>query len=93
MRDIVQAAADLSPRFDILTSIPGVSATIAFALLVEMPELGSLGAGEAASLAGLRPSPGNRADGQVAHSFAEAAQAFEEPSKCRVSSQGGSIRT
>ena len=55
MRDIVQADADLSPRFDILTSIPGVSATTAFALLVEMPELGTLGAGEAASLAGLAP--------------------------------------
>jgi transposase len=55
MRDIVQADADLSDRFDILTSIPGVSAITAFALLVEMPELGTLEAGEAASLAGLAP--------------------------------------
>lgn len=55
MRDIVNANADLSARFDILTSIPGVSAITAFALLVEMPELGTLEAGEAASLAGLAP--------------------------------------
>jgi transposase len=55
MRDIVNADADLSARFDILTSIPGVSAITAFALLVEMPELGTLQAGEAASLAGLAP--------------------------------------
>ena len=55
MRDIVNANADLSARFDILTSIPGVSAITAFARLVEMPELGTLEAGEAASLAGLAP--------------------------------------
>ena len=55
MRDIVQADADLSARFAILISIPGVSAITAFAMLVEMPELGTLEAGEAASLAGLAP--------------------------------------
>ena len=42
-------------RFAILTSIPGVSAITAFALLIEMPELGALDAGQAASLAGLAP--------------------------------------
>jgi len=55
MRDIVQADHELAARFAILTSIPGVSAVTAFALLVEMPELGTLEAGEAASLAGLAP--------------------------------------
>ena len=55
MRDIVKADADLCVRFDILTSIPGISAVTAFALLVEMPELGALEAGEAGSLAGLAP--------------------------------------
>jgi len=55
MRDIVKADADLCVRFDILTSIPGISAVTAFALLVEMPELGTLQAGEAGSLAGLAP--------------------------------------
>jgi transposase len=55
MRNIVNADAELSSRFAILTSIPGVSAITAFALLVEMPELGTLEAGEAASLAGLAP--------------------------------------
>ena len=55
MREIVTCDTDLSVRFGILTSIPGVSAITAFALLVETPELGTLEAGEAASLAGLAP--------------------------------------
>src|SRR5580700_5350204 len=51
----VQADPDLAQRFAILTSIPGVSAITAFALLIEMPELGALEPGQAASLAGLPP--------------------------------------
>ena len=38
----VQADLDLAQRFAILTSIPGLSAITAFALLIEMPELGAL---------------------------------------------------
>lgn len=45
----------LGRRFDILVSIPGVSALTAFALLIDMPELGTLDQGQAASLAGLAP--------------------------------------
>lgn len=45
----------LSGRLDILTSIPGIGAVTAFALLIEMPELGSLEPKQAASLAGLAP--------------------------------------
>src|SRR5271169_2638436 len=52
---IVEADASLSDRFAILTSIPGVSNITAFALLIAMPELGALEAGQAASLAGLAP--------------------------------------
>lgn len=52
---IIKADPDLARRFDILVSIPGVSAITAFALLIDMPELGTLGQGEAASLAGLAP--------------------------------------
>jgi transposase len=52
---IVEADAGLSDRFAILTSIPGVSAITAFAPLIEMPELGALEAGQAASLVGLAP--------------------------------------
>lgn len=50
-------AADpvLAERLDILTSIPGIGAVTAFALLIEMPELGSLEPKQAASLAGLAP--------------------------------------
>ena len=45
----IEADADLASRFAILTSIPGVSAVTAFALLIAMPELGALDAGQAAS--------------------------------------------
>lgn len=45
----------LARRFEILLSIPGVSTITAFALLIEMPELGSLEGKQAASLAGLAP--------------------------------------
>jgi transposase len=55
MHDFVQANDELAARFAILTSIPGVSAITAFALLVEMPELGTLQADEAARLAGFAP--------------------------------------
>lgn len=52
---LIQADPDLASRFDILVSIPGVSAITAFTLLIDMPELGSLENGQAASLAGLAP--------------------------------------
>ena len=52
---LIRADPDLAGRFAILASIPGVGATTAFAILVEMPELGSLEQGQAASLAGLAP--------------------------------------
>ena len=51
----IRSEPDLSRRFAILTTIAGVSAVTAFALLIEMPELGALEAGQAASLAGLAP--------------------------------------
>jgi transposase len=47
--------AALKARFDILISIPGVGAATAFAMLIEMPEIGTLEAPQAASLAGLAP--------------------------------------
>ena len=52
---LIRADPDLARRFDILVSVPGVSAITAFALIIDMPELGTLGQGEAASLAGLAP--------------------------------------
>jgi transposase len=51
----VQADPDLAQRFAILTSIPGLSAITAFALLIEIPELGGLEPAQAAGLAGLAP--------------------------------------
>lgn len=38
----VRADPDLQRRFDILVSVPGVSAITAFALIIDMPELGTL---------------------------------------------------
>ncbi len=52
---IIEDGLDLARRFDILVSAPGVSAITAFALLINMPELGTLAQGQAASLAGLAP--------------------------------------
>jgi transposase len=52
---IIEADASLADRFAILTSIPGISTITAFALLIAMPELGALEAGQAANLAGLAP--------------------------------------
>ncbi len=46
---------ELKRRFEILTSIPGVSTVTAAGLIVHMPELGSLTGPRAASLAGLAP--------------------------------------
>jgi transposase len=51
----LNADPGLARKRDILTSIPGVSRITAFALLIEMPELGSLDGKQAASLAGLAP--------------------------------------
>lgn len=52
---LIKADPDLACRFAILVSIPGVSAITAFALIIDMPELGALSNGQAASLAGLAP--------------------------------------
>ena len=45
----------LKARFDILLSIPGLGAVSALAMLIDMPELGTMDAKKAASLGGLAP--------------------------------------
>jgi transposase len=52
---IVNADTELAARLAILISIPGIAKLSAFALLIEMPELGSLDGKQVASLAGLAP--------------------------------------
>lgn len=52
---LVKEDSDLQNRFDSLVSIPGIGTVTALALLIEMPELGTLESGAAASLAGLAP--------------------------------------
>lgn len=46
---------DLARRRDILSSIPGIGPITAMAILIDMPELGTLDGKQAASLAGLAP--------------------------------------
>lgn len=63
IKALIKADPDLARRFDILVSIPGVSTITAFALIIDMPELGALENAQAASLAGLAPvarQSGNR---------------------------------
>jgi transposase len=55
LRAELEADPALQVRFDILVSIPGVGDATAFAILIEMPELGTLEHKAAASLAGLAP--------------------------------------
>ena len=51
----VTADQDLAARAEILTSIPGIAKITAFALLIDMPELGRLSGKQVAGLAGLAP--------------------------------------
>ena len=46
---------DLANRLTLIESIPGIGSRTALALLIRMPELGSLSREEAAALAGLAP--------------------------------------
>ncbi|MBY2919473.1 transposase [Rhizobium leguminosarum] len=60
---IIRDDPDLAARFDIIVSIPGVSAVTAFALVIDMPELGTLDQRQAALLTGLDPSHGSPGHG------------------------------
>jgi len=55
IRDLIEADPLLARRFDILTSIPSFADRVAFALIVNMPELGSLDARTVAGLSGTAP--------------------------------------
>jgi len=55
MSERIAADEALSQRLKILLSIPGIGKLTAFAILVEMPELGTIENKAAASLAGLAP--------------------------------------
>lgn len=65
----------LARRFEILLSIPGVSKITAFALLIEMPELGGLEGGQASSLAGLAPVQ-RQSGAWKRHAFIRGGRAF-----------------
>jgi transposase len=51
----LRASADLARRLDLLVSVPGIGERTALALLIRIPELGTLSREQAAALAGLAP--------------------------------------
>jgi transposase len=53
--DMIKAHEDLLARFRLLLSLPGVGPIVAAALVVRMPELGSMKRGQAAALLGVAP--------------------------------------
>jgi transposase len=58
LRDVIthiKAHPDLKARYGLLMSLPGISVVVAAVLVIRMPELGSLGHGQAASLIGVAP--------------------------------------
>ena len=55
LRALCWADAELKARFDILVSIPAIGEATALAMLIEMPELGTMDNKCVASLAGLAP--------------------------------------
>ncbi len=55
IRKLLETREDLKRRFEILTSIPGISNITAAGLIVHMSQLGTLTGPRAASLAGLAP--------------------------------------
>ena len=57
LQQLIQSDPERARKLEILTSIPGIATTTATGLLAEMPELGTLTAKAAASLAGLAAVP------------------------------------
>jgi transposase len=53
--EMINMDEELSRKFQILISIPGIGQATAFSMLIEMPELGTMTGKQAASLAGLAP--------------------------------------
>jgi transposase len=63
LRKAVLAFEDLKIKFDLLLSIPGIGERTVLALLIRMPELGTISREKAAALLGVAPIPddsGNR---------------------------------
>lgn len=58
----LEADTELTKRRDILVSVPGIAALTAAVILAELPELGHIGAKQAAALVGVAPI--NRDSGQ-----------------------------
>lgn len=67
---VVRGSSAWREREDLLSSVPGIGKVIARTLIAELPELGSLGRKQIAALAGLAPTPANRAGGRARPSSA-----------------------
>ena len=86
----IEANADLASRFAILTTIPGVSAVTAFALLIAMPELGALDAARPQASPASRRSPDSQ-DVNGRHSFARSRR--RPPSPLHASPRRSSLQS
>jgi len=84
---------DLAARFDVLVSIPGIGEVTAIAMLIDMPELGTLDSKQVASLAGLAPMPATAASIVASVTSAADAPSCDRPSICQRSSRRGSTPT
>ena len=93
IQQLIGQDAELARRFDILLSIPGVSKITAFALLIEMPELGTLEGKQAAASPVSRPSRDNPERGKDML-LSEAEGPFSaKPFTCPLSLYADSTRT
>lgn len=72
----------LAAKFEILTSIPGISKVTAFSMLIEMPELGTMSGKQAACLAGLAPISRQSGNGRARNAFRAGAHSSVEPCIC-----------
>jgi transposase len=92
MAERVAEDEEMARKRDILVSIPGIGETTALAMLVEMPELGTLGPKQAASLAGLAPISRQSGKWQGSERIRGGRARFAMPSTCRPSSLPASTR-
>jgi transposase len=79
---IVRKNQNLSRRFDILASVPGLGVVTTMALLIGMPEIGGLGPKRAAALAS-PPSRASLDSGAARPKSWAAGPIFGAPSTCR----------
>ncbi|MFK7942395.1 MAG: transposase [Paracoccaceae bacterium] len=92
IRTRLQTTPEAARAHDILRSIPGLGEVSAAAILIECPEIGTLGRKQIASLAGLPPSRANEGNGEATPSSRQHASSCEMHCTCLPLSRPGSTR-